>query len=168
MGLPFFGICLGMQLSVIEFCRNVLGISDATSQEFDHLDIHPHAVVLVDKTGMITQIGGTLRLGSFTTVVKSGTLTERIYGGTEITERHRHRYEINPKFKQDLEEKGMVFAGHDKSAGLLEIIEVQDHPFFFACQSHPEFKSRFAKPSPPFIGFIAAAMKVHQVTSPPV
>ena len=154
--LPFFGICLGMQISVIEFARNAAGIPDASSGEFQEgcpnkvIDFMPGQSEDTDK-------GGTLRLGAYPCVIRSGTVMERCYGKREISERHRHRYEFNNDFRQTLEDSGLVLSGLSPDGSLVETVELPGHEFYVGVQYHPEFKSRPNKPHPLFLGFIGAA-----------
>jgi CTP synthase len=160
-GLPFFGICLGMQMAVIEYGRNVLGIRDATSTE-----MNPHAsepvVDMMEAQKKITTKGGTMRLGAYPCDIKPGTLAHKIYGSTAITERHRHRYEFNNKYLQQYEENGMIASGVNPETGLAEIMEVSGHPFFIGCQYHPELKSTVESPHPLFVHFVAAAREFNE------
>ncbi|EPS59018.1 hypothetical protein M569_15791, partial [Genlisea aurea] len=156
--IPYFGICLGMQISVIEIARNVLGWEDANSTEFE--DTTPHPVVIFMPEGSETHLGGTMRLGSRKTLLQSqDCLTAKLYHNSKhIDERHRHRYEVNPKVVSNLEECGLKFVGRDENGDRMEILELADHPFYVGVQFHPEFKSRPGKPSPLFLGFILAAL----------
>lgn len=160
-GLPFFGICLGMQMAVIEYGRNVLGIRDATSTE-----MNPHAsepvVDMMEAQKKITTKGGTMRLGAYPCDIKPGTLAHKIYGSAAITERHRHRYEFNNKYLQQYEENGMIASGVNPETGLAEIMEVSGHPFFIGCQYHPELKSTVESPHPLFVHFVAAAREFNE------
>lgn len=153
--LPFLGICLGMQLATIEFARNVGSLSGANSTEFDPDTPHPVITILPDRAN-VKNLGGTLRKGAYVAYLKEGTLAYKIYGKKEISERHRHRYEFNPKYMDILEEKGLVFSGVSPSGRLVEIIELKDHPFFIGVQFHPEFKSRPLLPHPLFVKFTEA------------
>ena len=156
--LAYFGICLGMQIAVIEYARNVLGIADANSGEFDELcknkviDFMPGQSENIDK-------GGTLRLGAYPCVIKSGTKMEECYGKLEISERHRHRYEFNNEYREVLENAGMTLSGTSPDNRLIETVELTDRDFYVGVQYHPEFKSRPDKPHPLFCGFIKAAIK---------
>ncbi len=154
--IPFFGICLGMQLAVIEFSRNVLGLEDAHSSELNPLTRHPVIDLMPDQHG-ITDKGGTMRLGRYPCDVKEGTQAFAAYGSTLIHERHRHRYEVNNDYRPQLESGGMVFSGLSPDGRLVEMIELTDHPWFVAGQFHPEFVSRPTRPQPLFRDFIAAA-----------
>ncbi len=151
--IPFLGICLGMQLATIEFARNVCGLKDASSTEFDENCKEP-IIDLMEEQKTIINKGGTLRLGNYDCKLIKGTKAFKEYGVEEIKERHRHRYEFNNKYKELLEKNGMVFSGINEKANLVEIIELKDHPHFIACQFHPEFKSRPARPHPLFNSFI--------------
>jgi CTP synthase len=155
--IPFFGICLGLQTAVIEFARNVCGLEGATSEEFDKNS--PFQVIhFMEEQKEILQKGGTMRLGSYPCVIKDGTHALKAYGSKEISERHRHRYEVNNKFRAILEEGGMVFSGVSPDDSLVEIIELPDHPWFLACQFHPELKSRPTNSHPLFKAFVEAAV----------
>jgi len=156
--IPFLGICLGMQCAVIEFARSLLGIADAHSTEFNRHTSGP-VIDLLPGQNVQTQLGGTLRLGAYPCTIKEGTLVAAAYGAGQITERHRHRYEFNNRYTQAMEERGMVFSGINEEAGLVEMIELSDHPWFVAVQFHPEFKSRPHRPHPLFRDFIGAALK---------
>ena len=156
--IPFLGICLGMQLAVIEFARNVCGIKDANSTEFMPTTKNPIIDLMADQKSVIN-MGGTLRLGNYECKIMKGTLAYRDYKQIRILERHRHRYEFNNKYKLLLEEHGMVFSGVNEPANLVEIIELPQHKHFIACQFHPEFKSRPTKAHPLFQSFIKASIK---------
>ena len=156
--IPFLGICLGMQLAVIEFARNVCGLKDATSTEFDEITPDP-VIDLMAEQKSIVNMGGTLRLGNYDCTLKKGTLAYDDYKEENIKERHRHRYEFNNKYKELLEKNGMIFSGINEAADLVEIIELKDHPHFIACQFHPEFKSRPNRPHPLFNSFIRESKK---------
>ena len=155
-GLPFFGICLGMQMAVIEYGRNVLGIKDAHSTEMAP-DTEGAVIDMMEEQKSITTKGGTMRLGSYTCNIKPGTLAHTIYGTTSISERHRHRYEFNNAYLDMFEKNGMVASGLNPETGLVEIIEIPDHPFFIGSQYHPELKSTVENPHPLFVHFVAAA-----------
>ena len=155
--IPFLGICLGMQLAVIEFARNVCGILDANSTEFEPLCKNPIIDLMSDQKTVIN-MGGTLRLGNYNCKLKEHTLAYKNYGEVNIKERHRHRYEFNNKYMEILEQKGMIFSGINEESNLVEIIELPKHKHFIACQFHPEFKSRPTKPHPLFNSFIEAAI----------
>ena len=154
---PFFGICLGMQLAVIETARNVAGLADASSTEFEQETSAPVIDLMREQRG-VTNLGGTMRLGAYPCTLVDGTKSSAAYGETDISERHRHRYEFNNDFKAQLEEAGMVFAGTSPSGHLVEIVERNDHPWFVAGQFHPEFKSTPLKAHPLFRDFITAAI----------
>ncbi|HOZ54097.1 MAG TPA: CTP synthase [Bacilli bacterium] len=156
--IPYLGLCLGMQLAVIEFARNICDIKDANSSEFDNLCANK-IIDLMEEQKKIINMGGTLRLGNYECILKQNTLANKLYKDKKILERHRHRYEFNNKYKKLLEEKGMVFSGINKPSDLVEIIEIPTHPFFIACQFHPEFKSRPVRCHPLFDGFIEASKK---------
>ncbi len=156
--IPFFGICLGMQCMVIEFARNVCGIKDATSSEFDAETEHAVIYKLRDLLG-VEEMGGTMRLGAYPCRLQEGTLARRIYGGAaEISERHRHRYEVNQKYLPTLREHGMIISGLSPDGKFVEMVELADHPWFLGCQSHPEYKSKPTDPHPLFVSYIAAAL----------
>jgi CTP synthase len=154
--LPFFGICLGMQMAVIEYGRNILGWSDANSTEMVKETLHP-VIDLMDEQKDITAKGGTMRLGAYPCQIKEGTLAHTIYGSTEISERHRHRWEFNNKFIDEFEKAGLVPSGKNPGTGLVEIIELPNHPFFIGVQYHPELKSTVENPQPIFVHFVKAA-----------
>ncbi len=155
--IPFLGICLGMQISVIEFARNVCGITKATSTEFNEETTEPIIDLMTDQKS-IHNMGGTLRLGNYGCKIKKDTLAEKTYKDSLIQERHRHRYEFNNKYKKQLEENGMIFSGINDKVELVEIVEIPTHKHFIACQFHPEFKSRPTKPHPLFDSFIKASI----------
>lgn len=166
--LPFFGICLGMQMAAIEFARNVLGITDADSTEMNPDTLNP-VIDMMEEQKQVTMKGGTMRLGSYPCVIKEGTLAYTIYGTTEIAERHRHRWEFNNKYLKQFEDAGMIASGINPESGLVEIMELSSHPFFIGVQYHPELKSTVENPHPLFIHFIKAAKeftKVNQDRSP--
>lgn len=156
--IPYLGICLGMQIAVIEYARHVLNIEDASSKEFSELCPNPVIDLMADQKAIINK-GGTLRLGNYKCALKKGTLAYNDYKEENIYERHRHRYEFNNKYKDEFEAKGMVFSGINPEANLVEIIELPNHPHFIASQFHPEFKSRPTKPHPLFVSFVEAAIK---------
>jgi CTP synthase len=153
--IPYLGLCLGMQLAVIEFARNVLGLTDANSAELAATD-HP-VIDLLPEQENIKKMGGTMRLGNCEATLVEGSLASKLYGGTTLIERHRHRYEVNPKYLKQIEKKGMKFTGRNDHR--MEIAEIPGHKFFFSSQFHPEFKSRPGKPSPPFLAFVRAAIQ---------
>ncbi len=158
---PFLGICLGMQCATIEYARNVLGWVDANSTEFDENTSHP-VIDLMPGQRNITDKGATMRLGAYPCKLNENTLTARLYGSSDISERHRHRYEFNPTFRDELEMSGLAVAGVNPESGLVEVVEIKDHPFFIGCQYHPEFKSRPQQPHPLFDGLVAASLKETQ------
>jgi CTP synthase len=157
-GKPFFGICLGMQVAVIEFARNVAGLKGANSTEFDTRAAYPVVDFLPDQRN-VTEKGATMRLGSYPCVLTAGTLAAAAYGTREIQERHRHRYEVNNDYTEALVSKGLRISGTSPDRHLVEMIELPGHPYFVGCQFHPEFKSRPQTPHPLFQSFIAAALR---------
>ncbi len=159
--IPFFGICLGMQIAVVEFAQNVIGLEDASSTEMNPDTTNPVIFLMEDQKG-ITQLGGTMRLGSYTCELKKGTKSSLAYGQSKISERHRHRYEFNNKYLEKFESKGMIAAGKNPESGLVEIIELEDHPWFVGTQFHPEYKSTVLSPHPLFIRFVKAAIEAKQ------
>ena len=163
-GLPFFGICLGLQCAVIEFARHVCGLEGSDSYEFAKESPDP-LICLMDSQLQVTTKGGTMRLGAYPAVLREGSRSARIYGTTRISERHRHRFEVNNTYRPLLEEHGLVVSGTSPDEGLVEMIELPDHPWFVACQFHPELKSRPMRPAPLFASFIAAAAR-HAGLSP--
>jgi CTP synthase len=154
--LPFFGICLGMQMAVIEYARNVLGLKDAHSTEMDPQTKEP-VIDLMEEQKEITAKGGTMRLGAYPCDVKEGTLAYTIYGKTNVSERHRHRWEFNNSYLERFEKAGMIASGKNPGTGLVEIVELPNHPFFIGVQYHPELKSTVENPQPIFVHFIKAA-----------
>jgi CTP synthase len=163
-GLPFFGICLGMQMAVIEYARNVLGLKDAHSTEMDTSTAHA-VINMMEEQKKIKMMGGTMRLGSYPCEIKTGSLAEKIYGETLITERHRHRYEFNDEYLAQFESNGMMASGRNPESGLVEIVEIPTHPFFIGVQFHPELKSTVERPAPLFVSFIDAAKKYNEKKS---
>ncbi len=154
--VPFLGICLGMQCAVVEFSRNVCEFSKANSSEFSEDTPFPVIALLPGQENV--ELGGTMRLGSYPGVLKSKTLASKIYGdSTQFEERHRHRYELNNKYRDSMEKKGLIFSGISPNDELVEIIEISGHPFYFGCQFHPEFKSAPFSPHPVFVSFVQAA-----------
>ncbi|HEX8183665.1 MAG TPA: gamma-glutamyl-gamma-aminobutyrate hydrolase family protein, partial [Blastocatellia bacterium] len=153
---PYFGICLGMQCATIEFARNVAGLEGADSTEFDTGPNHPIIFKLRDLIG-VEALGGTMRLGAYPCKLKEGSLARTIYGAPEISERHRHRYEFNPRYEDELGGHGLVFSGKSPDGKFIEIVELPDHPWFLGCQFHPEFKSKPLDPHPLFVSFVKAA-----------
>jgi CTP synthase len=158
--VPFFGICFGMQLASVEFARNVCGLDKANSSELDASTPHPVVDLMPDQRG-VTDKGATMRLGAYPCVLKAGSRAADAYGTTEISERHRHRWEINNNYRDALERHGMVLSGLSPDGRLVEMIELPQHPYFVACQFHPEFKSRPSNPHPLFARFIRASLE-HQ------
>lgn len=156
--IPYLGICLGMQLAIVEFSKNVMGIADAASIELVPETDNPVISLMPEQDG-VEDVGGTLRLGAYPCELKSGSLAEKLYGKSNISERHRHRYEVNNDYRTCLEEKGMVLSGLSPDKRIVEMIELPSHPFFIATQAHPEFKSRPNLPHPLFKGFVAAASR---------
>lgn len=156
--IPFFGICLGMQSSVIEFARNVAGLKDAHSSEMNAETPHP-VIDLMETQKQITDKGGTMRLGSYDCTLEKGSFSAKAYGKTKITERHRHRYEFNDSYKAQIEAAGMKITGINPQTGLAEIVEIPEHKWFVGVQFHPELKSTVENPHPLFVAFIAAALK---------
>ena len=154
--VPFLGICLGLQCAVIEFARNVAGLEGANSSEFDSSTPAPVVDILAGQD--LNSLGGTMRLGAYPCRIKRGSKAEQAYGGELIFERHRHRYEVNPRFRRKLEDAGLVCSGESPDGTLVEIIELEDHPWFVAGQFHPEFKSRPDRPQPLFRDFVGAAI----------
>ncbi|MFB6078845.1 MAG: CTP synthase [Halarchaeum sp.] len=154
--VPFLGLCLGFQLAVVEHARNVVGLEGAHSAEIDPDTSHP-VIDLLPEQYDLEDLGGTMRLGAHVTDIDAGTLAERVYGDTECTERHRHRYEVNPEYIDRLTEDGLTFSGH--AGNRMEILERDDHPFFLGTQFHPEFRSRPSRASPPFVGLIDAVLE---------
>ena len=160
-GMPFFGICLGMQMAVIEFGRNILGLIDAHSTEMNERTPHP-VINMMEEQKKIKAMGGTMRLGSYPCTIKEGTLAASIYVTTHISERHRHRYEFNNDYLEQYESAGMVASGVNSDTGLVEIMEIPTHPFFIGVQYHPELKSTVESPAPLFVHFIAASKKYNE------
>jgi CTP synthase len=154
--VPFFGICLGMQLAVIEYSRNVCGLRGANSAEFDPNCEHRVIAFMKDQVG-VEDKGGTMRLGAYPCNLKEGSLAASVYGESQISERHRHRYEVQNAYRQPLEQNGLIISGTSPDGELVEMIELGDHPYFIACQFHPEFKSRPTRPHPMFARFVQAA-----------
>lgn len=155
--IPYLGLCLGMQLATIEFARNICGIKDANSTEFNELCKSPIIDLMSDQKSIIN-MGGTLRLGNYECTLKENTLAKKCYNQDKILERHRHRYEFNNKYREELEQHGLVFSGINEAANLVEIIELPSQKFHIACQFHPEFKSRPTRPHPLFDNFIKASL----------
>jgi CTP synthase len=156
--IPYFGICLGMQMAVVEFARNVCGLSGANSTEFDPNSPHP-VIDLMEAQKGIEKKGATMRLGAYPCVLQDDSLAAKVYGKKRISERHRHRYEFNNQYREVFAEKGMTLSGLSPDLSLIEIVELKDHPWFLGCQFHPEFKSRPMEAHPLFKGFIKAALQ---------
>ena len=157
-GIPFLGICLGMQMALVEFARNVVGWKDANSSELDPETAHPVIDLMPEQAG-VTQLGGTMRLGAYPCDLVQGTLAHRLYGREKIHERHRHRYEVNNEMREDLEEAGLTFSGISPDGRIVEMIEWSGHPYYIGTQGHPEFKSRPNRAHPLFAGLVAAAVQ---------
>ncbi len=158
-GIPFLGICLGMQMAVIEYARNILGLTGANSTEMDERTPHP-VISLMEEQKTVTNKGGTMRLGAWDCKLLDGSLAQQVYkGASDISERHRHRYEFNNEYKEQLEAAGLKSSGINTATGLVEIIELPKHPWFIGVQYHPEYKSTVANPHPLFVGFVKAALK---------
>jgi CTP synthase len=155
-GLPFFGICLGMQTAIIEFARNVCGLGDSHSSEFAPECDNP-VVSLMESQQHITDMGGTMRLGAYPCRLARGSRAAEIYGQPEVSERHRHRYEVSNDYRELFVQHGMKLSGVSPDGQLVEIVELSNHPWFIGCQFHPELQSRPTRPHPLFAGFIAAA-----------
>jgi CTP synthase len=153
--IPYFGICLGMQIAVIEFATNVMGLPGASSTEIDP-DCKDPVIFLMEEQKGIKQMGGTMRLGAYPCELKKGSKAIAAYGKSKITERHRHRYEFNNKYLNDFEANGMIATGKNPDKGLVEIIELKNHPWFVGTQFHPEYKSTVLNPHPLFVRFIKA------------
>ena len=158
--IPYLGLCLGMQLTIVEFARNVLGLKDAHSHEFNENTANPVIHIMPDKEG-ITDLGGTLRLGSYPCILDEHSKAYQLYGHKQIEERHRHRYEVNNDYREVLQENGMLLSGFSPDGRIAEMVEIPEHPWFIGTQAHPEFKSRPNKPHPLFKGFLAASL-AHQ------
>ncbi len=168
-GLPFFGICLGMQMAVIEYARNVLGLTHAHSTEMDKNTPDP-VIDMMEEQKKVTKLGGTMRLGAYPCQILEGSLAHKIYGNTQISERHRHRWEFNSSYKDAFEKAGMVLSGLNPETGLVEIVELPSHPYFIGVQYHPELKSTVEHPAPLFVNFVEAAKgfnekRAHQKTN---
>ena len=156
--IPFFGICLGMQIATIEFSRNVAGLRGANSTEFDKETANP-VICLIEEQKEVKDLGASMRLGAFPCVLEKGSKAFEAYKSDKISERHRHRYEFNNAYRQQLTQKGLSIAGINPAQNLVEIVEIKDHPWFVGCQFHPEFKSKPDIAHPLFKGFIAAALE---------
>jgi len=161
-GVPLLGLCLGFQLSVVEYARNVLGLEGAHSAELDEDTPHP-VIDLLPEQYDLEDLGGTMRLGAHETEIEPDTLAADLYGADACTERHRHRYEVNPEYIDQLEDANLMFSG--TAGNRMEILELPDHPFFFGTQFHPEFRSRPGRPSPPFVGLVEAIVAAEQEVS---
>ncbi len=159
--VPFMGLCLGMQLTIVEYARNVVGINDAHSIEIDSNTTHPVIALMPDQND-VEDIGGTLRLGAYPCVLAKDSLAYRLYGTDMISERHRHRYEVNNDYRGVLTEKGLCLSGTSPDNRIVEMCELTEHPFYIATQAHPELKSRPNRPHPLFKGFIDAALKFRE------
>ena len=155
--IPFFGICLGMQCAVIEFSRNVLGFADANSTEMVRATTHPVIDLMEEQKG-VTDKGGTMRLGAYPCIIKKGTKVHQAYNCLEVNERHRHRYELNNTYLNDLQSNGLIPSGINPDTGLVEIVELENHPWFVGVQFHPEYKSTVVNPHPLFVSFIKEAI----------
>ena len=162
--IPFFGICLGMQMAVVEYARNVCGMTDSCSSEFKPDCSHP-VIHLMAEQKTVSRKGGTMRLGAYPCTLVKGSVAQKAYGAMEITERHRHRYEFNNSYRDRLTDKGLVLSGINREGDLVEIVEVPDHPWFLGCQFHPEFKSKPLNPHPLFRAFVAAALENKKIKS---
>ncbi len=157
--IPFLGLCLGLQIAVIEFARHVCNLKRANSTEFDPRTPHPVIAILPEQL-QVKELGGTMRLGAMDLRLAKDTLARELYGKPKVSERHRHRYEINPKYRERLASHGLIFSGvAERAPHLVDMIELKNHPFFIATQAHPEFLSRFLEPHPLFLGFIRAVMR---------
>ena len=156
--IPYLGLCLGMQVATIEFARNACGIQGANSTEFEKNTKEPEISVLQEQRG-IKNMGASMRLGTWPTKIAKGTLAEKIYASTEVMERHRHRYEFNMKYRDQMNEKGFIISGTSPDGTLAELIELRDHPYFVGCQYHPEFRSKPNKPHPLFKRFVQACLE---------
>ena len=160
-GLPYLGLCLGMQLAVVEYARNACGLRDAHSTEIDKKTPHPVIDFIPEQVTILqeSRYGATMRLGAYPAVLKKGSIVQKLYGSDNVSERHRHRYEVNPEYVEKLERCGIVFSGRSPDGVLMEFMELPKHPYFVGTQAHPEFKSRPLKPAPLFDGLIKAAKK---------
>ncbi len=156
--VPFLGLCLGLQMAVIDYARNVCGLKGANSTESDSKTPHPVIDILPEQK-KVENKGATMRLGAYPAMLKEGSLVRKLYSREEISERHRHRYEVNPEYVETLEKKGLVFSGVSPSRKLMEFLEIPEHKFFVATQAHPEFKSSLLNPSPVFLGFVKACIQ---------
>ena len=159
--VPFLGLCVGMQLAIVEFARNVLDFKDAHSVELNPETTHPVIHLMPDQDN-VTDLGGTLRLGAYPCILEENSKAYNLYGAKEISERHRHRYEVNNYYREDLIKGGMSLCGLSPNGKIVEMIELPNHPWFIATQAHPEFKSRPNRPHPLFRGFIGAALEFNE------
>ena len=159
--IPFLGICLGMQMAIVEYARHILGYEDANSIELDPETKHPVIALIPEQNGVVN-LGGTLRLGAYPCVLKDGSTAQKLYGTKEISERHRHRYEVNNDYREELEQHGMVLSGISPDGRIVEMLELADHPYFVGTQGHPELKSRPNRAHPLFRGLIQAAVEYSQ------
>ncbi|HYC78965.1 MAG TPA: CTP synthase, partial [Planctomycetota bacterium] len=164
--IPFFGLCLGLQVATIEFARNVCGLAEANSTEFRPDGPEP-VIDLMEEQHRVDTLGGTMRLGAYSCELLPNSLAHRLYGRDEISERHRHRWELNNRYRAALESKGLVISGNHREKNLAEIVEYPDHPWFLAVQFHPEFKSKPTRPHPLFRGFVRAALAQKSVSASP-
>ena len=155
--IPFLGICLGMQMAVVEFARNVLGIKDADSEEFNK-ETENQVIHIMEEQKKVNKKGGTMRLGAYPCIIKENTLAQKLYGENEISERHRHRFEYNNDYRERLEEAGLKVSGTSPDGLLVEMVEIENHPYFIAGQFHPELKSRPNRPAPLFVGLVKSAI----------
>ena len=160
-GIPYLGLCLGMQLAVVEYAQNICGIEKSHSTEVDKKTPHPVIDFIPDQVKIVqeSRYGATMRLGAYPAILKKGTIVQKLYGENKVYERHRHRYEVNPEYVEKLEKEGLVFSGRSPDGILMEFMEIPDHPYFVGTQAHPEFKSRPLKPAPLFDGLIKAIKK---------
>ena len=154
--IPFLGICLGMQMAVVEFARNVLNLKDSNSAEFSTTTKNP-VIHIMEEQKTVKKKGGTMRLGSYPCIIKGNTLASKVYDSEKIAERHRHRFEYNNSYKERLEKAGLICSGTSPDGNLVEIVELKNHPYFIASQFHPELKSRPNRPAPLFVGLVKAA-----------
>jgi CTP synthase len=157
-GLPFFGICLGMQSAIVEFARNVVGLDDSNSSEFAP-ECGNAVISLMESQQHVTDMGGTMRLGQYPCKLGEGTLAAQMYGASHVSERHRHRYEVSNAYRDAFIEHGLTLSGLSPDGSLVEIVELQTHPWYIGCQFHPELKSRPTRAHPLFRGFVEAAAK---------
>ena len=159
--IPFFGICLGMQMACVEYARNVLGLTKAHSTEMNP-DTDQGVIAMMEEQKKITQMGGTMRLGAYACELRPDSRTASVYGTTTISERHRHRYEFNNEYLEAFEQAGMLPIGRNPETGLVEIMELKDHPFYIGVQFHPEYKSTVENPHPLFVAFVKAAKEAQE------